>query len=167
MNALRFLMVASLLTLTGCGGGRLDRNSREILENADRVEVYRIDGRDMADGNPKPKDGKTIDGFPVISQGKDQGKEFAKKLGDILSDKQMHGNTSKCFWPGVAFRVWRGEDRVDVLICFMCDNFYCGPPAEKPKEVGGFDDTPLRSRLLQLAKEAFPDDKDIQALQDK
>ncbi|MBI1914333.1 MAG: hypothetical protein HYS12_06290 [Planctomycetes bacterium] len=175
MNALRFLMLASLLALTGCGSGsgsekgRLDRRTQDILANADRVEVFRIDGLEKEpEEEPTATNGPKIDGFPIISTRKDQGKEFARRLGEVLSDDQISKEGPKCFWPGVAFRVRRGEDCIDVLLCFKCDNFYCGPATKDiPRETGSFGNGRLRSRLLQLAKEAFPDDKDIQALQDK
>jgi hypothetical protein len=162
------LVLASLVVSEGCAPGkdRVDKQTRDILANADKVEVYRV-ASGKSEKPPKPTDGRKISGFPVISQGKNQGKEFARKLGAILVDKQMHENTAKCFWPGVAFRVWRGDKHVDVLICFKCDNFYAGPPVGKAREIGGFDGTPLRSRLLRLAKDTFPEDKDIQGLQDK
>ena len=86
MNVLRLVVLASLLTLTGCGRSRIDSKSKQILENADRVEVFRIDGGEKA--NPKP--GKRLDGYLVISQGKDQSKEFAKKLAD--NDEQDVGH---------------------------------------------------------------------------
>jgi hypothetical protein len=54
-----------------------------------------------------------------------------------------------------------------VLICFLCDSFSCGPPTKDARMMGTFHGTLLRSRLLQLTKVAFPDDKEIQALQDK
>src|SRR5215472_16627494 len=103
------LVLASLVVSEGrapSGNGLVDKQTREILDNADKVEVYRINGGEKGDKVPKRRDGRKISGFPVISQGKNQGKEFARKLGAILADKQIHEHTVKCFWPGVAFRVW-------------------------------------------------------------
>jgi hypothetical protein len=56
---------------------------------------------------------------------------------------------------------------VDVLICFKCDNLYCGPQVEYARENATFNRSPQRRRLVQLAKEAFHDDAEIQALPDK
>ena len=169
MIAVRFLVLTSLVVLAGCGSGnhRLDRRTQDILANADRVEVFRIDGMLECGKEVLATSDREIGEFPVLAQGKDQGKEFANRLGDILSDKQIHDNHPKCFCPGIAFRVWRGDDCIDALICFKCDNFYCGPPTKDARKMGNFGGTPLRSRLLQLTKEAFPEDKEIQALEDK
>jgi hypothetical protein len=67
----------------------------------------------------------------------------------------------------VGFRAWKEEEAVDVLICFTCDNLYCGPPTDQAKENAGFRGSPRRDDLLQLAKEAFPEDAEIQSLPHK
>src|SRR5262245_51307271 len=106
----------------------LDRRTRDILAGADRVEGFRIDGGDVG-REPQPPGESGLDGFRVIARGKEQGKEFTDRLAEILSDRKTHtSNWAMCYWPGVAFRVWKGDECVDVLICFKCDNFYCGPP---------------------------------------
>jgi hypothetical protein len=95
------------------------------------------------------------------------GKDFANKLADILSNEQTYTNEfAQCFWPGVAFRVWKDQQGVDVLICFKCGNFYCGPSKEMVRENAAFHGSPMRSQLVRLAKEAFPDDKEIQSLKE-
>jgi hypothetical protein len=145
------------------GGGRLDRRTRAILEGATRVEVFRLDGKNGP--QPAAEGEERIGGFLVTARGKDQGKEFAGELADILADEKTYSRGGEaCFWPGVAFRVWKGEECVEVLVCFLCDNFYCGPPAPGEGVKGSFHGTPARARLVRLAQEAFPEDKEIQGL---
>jgi hypothetical protein len=103
-------------------------------------------------------------GKPAVEQ------EWA--IADVLSDPdQYHRDDARCFMPGVAFRVWHegayeGEN-IDVLICFFCDNVYCGSPNGPERKTASFFGSPRRRDLVRLAKEAFPDDKDIQALKDE
>jgi hypothetical protein len=158
-----------VLCLPGCqsaqGTARLGRRSVDILSAATKVEVFRLDGRRQP-GDWQPKPGETsLCGFPITARGPDQGEAFARKLADLLLDERTHTReTAACFLPGIGFRVWRGEDSVDVLICFLCDNFYCGPTRPAARETASFLGSPQRPLLVRLAKEAFPDDKDIQGL---
>jgi hypothetical protein len=167
----RCLVAVALLLLLGCGTGkhRLDGRTAGILAGATKVEVFRIDGRnDPPDPTPiKPGD-PTVDGYAILARGKDQNREFASKLTDILTDDKTYTDIhAACFWPGVAFRLWKGEQSVDVIICFHCDNFYLGPPTDKRvMENASFGGSPNRVRLVRLAKEAFPDDEEVQELKD-
>lgn len=168
----RLLVAAVFLILFGCSANRgyPDGRTAGILAGATKVEVFRIDGRnDPPDPTLiKPSD-PTVGGYAILARGYDQGQEFAAKLRGILTDNKTYTDKhAKCFWPGVAFRVWKGEDSVDVIICFQCGNFYLGPPADKRvMENASFNGSPNRSRLVRLAKEAFPDDKEVQELKDE
>jgi hypothetical protein len=148
------------------GRGRLGWRTRAVLAGATRVEVFRLD----AEKGPRRPDEKEegeeqFGGWLVTSQGKDQDRPFAEQLADILFDEATYTNRSvHCFDPGVGYRVWRGDRAVEILICFRCNNFYCGPPTRRAKENARFGGSPRRADLVRLAKEAFPGDKEIQAL---
>jgi hypothetical protein len=152
------------MLLLGCGAGK---QTTSILTKATKVEVYRIDGGD-AHREPKPiaPGEPTIGGFALLSRGADQGPEFAKRLDEILSDQKTYSREfAKCFSPGVAFRIYKDAEPVDLIICFLCQNFYLGPPSDvQVRETASFHGTPAVTQLVRLAKEAFPDDKAIQAL---
>jgi hypothetical protein len=168
MSTLRSLFVAPLALFLGCGGldgiPRPDAHSLQILKAATKVEVFRVYGGPPR-GDLKQLDSLKVSGYPVLAKGKDQGHEFASRLADILADRRSFSGTfAGCFSPGVAFRAWQNDDCVDVVICFMCDNLYCGPPKDSEGSNASFVGTPARARLMQLAKEAFPDDKEIQEL---
>jgi hypothetical protein len=157
----------AIIAVSGCGGAsnRLDSRSQSILNGATKVEVFRIDGAGLVEMNHKITDPRSIDGFRVINQQADRGREVAEKLASILSKKDSYSDDYyKCFWPGVAFRVWKDDDALDVLICFKCNNLYCGPPIKSTFENASFLGTPARARLIELAKECFPEDHEIQAL---
>jgi hypothetical protein len=155
----------------GCGAhkSRLDSRTAGIFFGATKVEVFRIDGRDnVVKPTPMKPGDPAVGGYAILAHGTDQGSEFAAKLGGVLADEKTYTDVSaKCFWPGVAFRVWKGAESVDVIICFKCQNFYLGPPTEQNvTENASFHGSSNASRLVRLAKEAFPDDKEIQALID-
>lgn len=166
---LAFVIFGILIT-KGSGKGHIDRRIAGIFAGATKVEVFRVDGRnDPPDPKPiKPGD-PTVGGYAILSRGDDQGQEFAAKLRDILTDDNTYSDTiESCFFPGVAFRVWKGLDCVDVIICFKCKNFYVGPPNDKwVASNASFLGSPNTSRLIRLAKEAFPRDEEIQALKDE
>jgi hypothetical protein len=172
MSPSRLLVLAAPLLVLGCGPskGRPDGRSAAILSEATKVEVFRIDGRnDPPDPTPiKPGD-PTMGGYAILARGQDQGPEFAAKLAEILTDDKTYSDRfAACFWPGVAFRVWKGEDCVDMVICFKCGNFYVGPPTDRlVMENASFSGSPNTVRLVRLAKEAFPDDEEVQALEEK
>jgi hypothetical protein len=147
----------------------LDDRTKAILAGATRVDVFRTDGMNgPLEKKPRAPGEMRIGGFLVTARGQDQGKEFAARLADILFARGTYswGGSAACFWPGIAFRVWKDEEAVDVLICFKCENFYCGPPTEATMENASFNGSRRRADLVRLAKEAFPDDTEIQELEE-
>jgi hypothetical protein len=175
VSPLRRLPLATLVLFLGCGTAppgnkHKDGHTAAVLAGATKVEVYRIDGRnDPPDPKPIAPSDATVGGYAILARGKDQGKEFARKLADILLDDKTYSDTfAACFWPGVAFRVFKEQDCVDVVICFQCQNFYLGPPTDRQvMETASFGGTPATAKLVQLAKEAFPEDAEIQTLEGK
>jgi hypothetical protein len=157
--------------LLGCGAhkSRLDSRTAGIFSGATKVEVFRIDGRyDPPNAIPVKPDDPTVGGYTILARGKNQSSEFATKLASVLAnDKTYTDWHANCFWPGVAFRAWKGRESVDVIICFKCENFYLGPSTDKQvMENASFHGSPNAGRLIRLVKEAFPDDEEVQALKD-
>jgi hypothetical protein len=175
MSFFRLFALAPLLVLVACGhqtprNKHINSQTAAILSTATRVEVYRIDGRnDPPDPTPIAPGDPTVGGYAITGRGKDQGKEFARKLADVLLDDSTYSDSfAACFWPGVAFRVYQADDCVDLVICFKCHNFYLGPPSERRvMETASFIGTPASTKLIQLAKEAFPEDAEIGALKEE
>jgi hypothetical protein len=139
---------------------QLPEAAQEILSGATRVECFRIDPRTSGKG-------EHIDGYVVTATAEEQGRDFAAKLAAALKDEKSYGDPARCFFPGVGFRAWKGKESVDVVICYLCSNFYVVARDENGKEVArtpyiGFQCN--RAAFVELAKAAFPEDPAIQQL---
>ncbi len=166
MVVVRVLVFALLLTLLGCGKSPTD--SVALLGGNTKVEVFRIDG-EKGPGIEEPGETR-LDGYLVLSRGKDLAPELTVELADVLANKEIYtAPQMKCgFDPGIAFRSRKDSETVDVLICFRCDELYVGRPVRIATANGNFFfDPPIRARLVKLAKKAFPEVKEIQALTDE
>jgi hypothetical protein len=165
--ALSFGFLRYLATRPSPGAPPLDGGTTAVLAGATKVEVFRTDGTNGPfDERPRAPGEERIGGFRVTARGQDRGPEFAARLADVLLDGRTYSAARlACYWPGVAFRVWYGEEWVEVLICFHCDNLYCGPATERVPRTASFHSTAARARLVRLAKEAFPDEE-VQGLKE-
>ncbi len=139
-----------------------------ILRTASKVEVFRIAKMRVL----KPE-ADAIEGHPLKAKGKDQDQVFAAKLAAILLDNRTYSFDSAkgcIFQPGIVFRVHGGEGQgtVDVIVCFDCTELRVitrDADGKTVKTVGeDFDNA--RPALVALAKAAFPDDAEIQALKE-
>jgi hypothetical protein len=160
------LAVVTLMAVLALVGaeiwGGVSRSATSILRHGDRVEVFRVSDRTKASDWSRGD----IGGYPILAVGREQGPDFAARLGRVLRGWGVANSSKTCaFEPGVAFRVWRGGGAVEVLVCFKCDDLWphvVGEPGTLQHEWLEFD--AARPALVALAKEAFPDDPTIQAL---
>jgi hypothetical protein len=132
-----------------------------ILDGATSVEVFRIQPE-----RTDKKGDKYIAGYTITSRGKKQGKEFAAKVTKALYDEKTYmGQSARCYQPGVAFRIWKVKEAVEIIICFKCTNFEVAVMGQDPTtELQQFGFGPKLEPFLALAKEALPDDNEIQSL---
>ena len=134
------------------------------LKAATRVETFRVDpGYGL--GTNKTQ----IGGYGISSTGKEQGKEFASKLSAILLKPETYffEKAKRCmFQPGVAYRLWKDQDAVEVVVCFSCDEIevFVKDGAGKITHYSGEDFDNARAGMVALARQAFPNDKEVQSL---
>lgn len=138
----------------------LEAKARQILSEADRVETFRIDGaHKMAKRLIKER----LAGFPIISSGPVESKEFAQSFFAVMSDEHTYDDDAPkmCFDPGVAFRAVKGEDSVLVLVCLHCSRVQVlrvqgeqGAPIHDVTAAG-------KRAFLKLALRAFPEDAEL------
>jgi hypothetical protein len=104
----------------GCGV-----DSRDVLESADSITLYSIDGNDYFPPKKKPKTDEEFHSYPVL--GKVEVTDASKLRQLVVALKEgidEHGGGAKCFWPRHGVRVVRGNQWVDYVICFQCGNVY-------------------------------------------
>lgn len=134
-----------------------------VLREADRVEVFRLKNERAEEGEER------VGNYAVTVRGKEQGRNFAARLREVLTDEGTYvwDSGKGCdFDPGVGYRVWKGEQRIEVVLCFSCDQLVVFSPkaADGSVRSASADFDPARPALVKLAKEAFPDDPVVQAL---
>jgi hypothetical protein len=169
MRSLFHCFALTVFALIGCHTSQLRDNLSDsgisILKGATRVEVFRVAPEEA----PKPtKD--AIEGYPILAAGKEQGQAFAARLTSILLGKGVMQNAKKCgLEPGVAYRLWKDDRAIEVLVCFKCNVLWphiVGEQWRDPVWWEWQDFDTVRADLLALTKEAFPDDQEIQKLRD-
>lgn len=143
----------------------------QVLESATSVELYRI--------NPYARGRRdSVHTFAVLSRQTVE-PSFARELADIvLSDESLergkectndasYGSIKLCggFQPGVMFRVHAESRRVDLLVCFECDDLavVSGTVVDREslitRDVGGGSEA-----LLELTARLLPDDPGIHSM---
>ena len=169
------VVLAAAAAAAGCEGGDgvttervrglLGEKAIAVLSEPDRVEIYRILGQER-DDRPKPAAGvKRIDGFAVIAQGRDRKPEWTARFAAVFFDENTYelDSAKGCeLDPGVAVVLTRGEDVLEVVLCFSCDEFRMSGVSDF-----GEDFDSARPVLVALVKEAFPDDPVVQGLKEK
>jgi hypothetical protein len=160
-------MLSSLavVALGACGGQSIETvvgvDGKRILSSPDRIEVFRIHGYESQAG------GRTLRGYPILAEAVKLRPDFARRAAAVLLQP---GNyewlRKKCaFTPGVALRFWRVTESVDVLLCFSCNQcLFAFGPEVRPTWDHTMDCDRARPLLLDLAREAFPDDAALAAL---
>jgi hypothetical protein len=126
----------------------------DVLSTATRVRAYRVAELDESQDNGPEK----IFHYSVTSELLEVDLATSKELAALLSDRVTYRELHlPClFEPAVGFRFESGSGRIDVLVCFGCEEVYVSPS-------GKFAD--IRSNnLLTIAKRMFPEDKIIQGI---
>ncbi|MEK7466871.1 MAG: hypothetical protein AAB074_05595 [Planctomycetota bacterium] len=160
---MKTLILVASMGLAACADdafmGEVGKHALGILEGADRVETFRTHSeRDETVG------ANVVDGYPVVKTGPEKDAAFAKRILSQLKHEETEPNDLECaFVPHDAFRVWKGKEHVDVLICFHCDQVQVTsfPPkaAEPIRALGDFEEK--SGPWFVLCREAFPDDGDL------
>jgi hypothetical protein len=126
----------------------LGRETLDVLAAPDRIESY------MIEVGPQPRVG--FAGCTVLAQGPSLTDEQVARLMGYISRPEAHYNGQPRFRrrpsvPDFAFRIWRGDRVLDVLVDLHNPGweFYCG--AEHYSNWNWVGD-----ELVALAKELFP-----------
>ncbi len=104
-----------------------------------------------------------IDDFPITSVGPELTAGQIETLrGLIFDEANWQFDIAKAceFMPGVDYRFIRGDEHVDVLLCFSCDEWGFLHNGRTRIE----DNDRARRVLLRLARESFPEDAALRDL---
>ena len=156
---------------------RAKASAAALFAGADRVESFRLF---PVNSPPEKPGGNLLGDVPWFGRSTRQGRSFAARVGALVLDPNSYlqpGHTvKKCYFdPGVGFRVWKGRQFADVVICFHCNELAVLENSPHVPEqtfggrvigrfaVGG-DFDPVRPQLAALAKEALPGIPEIDRL---
>ncbi|MGC1272412.1 MAG: hypothetical protein WBC44_01800 [Planctomycetaceae bacterium] len=139
------------------------RDGLKTLTEPDKVEAYRL--RPL----PQDKQGRRtpLKEFQILSGPVTVPKESAKNVArSLLSYDSYEWDSAKGCLPiyGVRLSFARGDDRVDVLLCFQCDVLLV---YRNGKITGGEDFDAIRPVLVRTVKPLFPDDEVVQGLKER
>ena len=152
-SVLAALIGTSLVRFAQEPGREIGARGTAVLRSADRVETFRLDDGGYGDNVKQGTSGDVI---------------AAKLSRAVLDPRTFIGpNDNTCeINPGVAFRAWRGQECVEVILCFHCQQMLVTTRNAQGKEThSAYTELALtREKFLALAKEAFPVDKEIQSL---
>jgi hypothetical protein len=146
----------------------LGERATGIVDSADRIDVFRIESTGR--WREKKDDDRSFAGYPLLATAKPQGREYILRLANILKDDSNYewGFNKQCgFNPGIGYRIWSGNASFIVVICLQCDDIGVIPDETNPTNIHIQSADHARPALLQLAKQAFPDDKELAALKDE
>ncbi|MDX1944617.1 MAG: hypothetical protein SFU86_04350 [Pirellulaceae bacterium] len=167
MRTCLFLIAVGLCT--GCA----DRDARVVslfggeqtlqaLATPKSVAAYRIDPESYGQAAANP--GKVLVGYPITSPAAQLSADQMKQLATILADPGTYSFeiAKGCeFRPGVALVAQAGKQEVIVLLCFGCSELAIYVEGTK---VGHEDMDNAHAQFAKLAKQLFPNDKEIQGL---
>lgn len=135
----------------------------DVIKNPTKVEAFRITPRsadiDWRDAVP---DDHPVTAGPVPLSAADVEKVSAA----LVSPRSYYwGDKKKACKPvyGVKLSFFRGEDRIDVMLCFACRMLWL---ARNGVTTGGGNFDAIQPVLARAVKAAFPDDPLIQAIKE-
>lgn len=147
-----------------------------ILSGATKVEAFRLDKKILAMPGKNTIGADTLQ-FAITATGKEKDEKFAAKVRVLLFDEATRTHSGAGgFRADVAFRLFKGDESVTVVVDFEGFQFLVVTRDAKGKQLGGayggflfdkkgeFDKGGLFTTVKALALEAFPDDAELKAL---
>lgn len=136
--------------------------SMDVLRSPQRVEAFRLDPSNPP--SPALAGAPRLGDFAVTAGPVAVDAASAQELTSVLLDADTYDwlRAKGCdFQPGVGLRFVKEASRVEVVLCFSCDELMIFRHGQR---VGMEDFDAARPRLVAVAKRLFPQDAKIQAL---
>jgi len=162
-----FLRIRDSLSARGLWPPTLDPGLDARMQEAPNVRVLRLDPEHPVFNAP-PDLERRIGPWPIIGEARPPERGVIQELIETLrhSDLYMpkiHGAQKLCegFSPGVDVRFVNAGARIDLLLCYKCDEFSIWD-GSKGRQSGDFDSQ--AGAFIRFAKLMFPSDSAIQKL---
>ena len=146
-------------------GSFLGTDRIERMESATEVRALRVDGFFRTERG----DRAIASGFPIDAEGPPLTEAQRERFLTLARDSNhyLFDVAKACeFLPGVALRFDGPAGRLEVLLCFSCDEWaFAIPTADGELESWEIEDNDAaRVELLRLARELFPQDEALSKL---
>jgi hypothetical protein len=107
--------------------------------------------------------------YAVRYREKDQGEEFTNRLSKLLQTRRTFSKMPPDVWtPAIAFLMRSDNDAIIILVSFDQNRLRVYSPDALGKNPASAENLDfIRPQLVKLTKEAFPNDKEIQALKEQ
>ena len=130
-----------------------------IIQNATSVQACRI----LPVADPKKPAKKSIIGYPVVSGPVKVSSTTAEALKTIwLSESSYTSAMYKCeFSPGMVLSFIRDNEQLDLVVCLSCGEVRI---LKNNALVGNIFFSPAKAKVLEIAKQIFPKDKQLQKM---
>lgn len=173
-HTLPVVCLFAALVSGGCSAGNLSflpADAAAALAKPTHVEAYRVGKLD-----DHPGYGGKVDGFAAVRTGHVDA-ATAGRVSEAATDPEGYRDATRpCeFVPSIAYRFYRrldagrGQDSVDVLVSFDCDEvmFVSRDPRQHEVFRRLIAADPGRGRWISLARDTFPLDLDLQSLPER
>lgn len=154
---------------------------RWILAAPERVEAFRVRAQDneakeaaISDLGPAERaslPGVRVAGYPVLAKASWLPQPLSSEIVSRVANEctyDQSGAPGCAFEPGVAFRVVRGSESLDAVVCFACNQIEIVISREgRPVHVNRLAQISFdrgRRHLLDVARAAFPSDTQLSGL---
>lgn len=127
---------------------RFPKRQNEVLQNAQRIDVYEIEQCGAMGQELWPVEKGKFQGCRVLRHAKVSDLEQRKELIEsILYSIGSSGNGNACFGPRHGIRASHNGERMELLICFECENFRGVTRSDSETFGGGF--SPASEKLFE------------------
>ena len=144
----------------------LGSRATKILSHPSRVEALRLGSASEVERADAANSARIGGRFPVVTSHIVAKTGFGDELADVLLDYKNYeldpNRTSTCIIdPALSFRIFSGDDFIDVLICFKCNQLEILDSSGRTVSHYDLNIGPGRPRFAMLAKQAFKGDRVI------
>jgi hypothetical protein len=144
----------------------LGQRAADVIMRADRARAFLLAAERAKEGEP------AVGFYRVKSAGKEQGETSARKLAELLGNEKTYRFDTKRlggFSPLVGIRLRDADRSIEVVLSFATDELvvFSRNPEDGSLRSAQSDVAPARAALVRWVKQALPEDRQVQLLDEK